>query len=401
VHVLLKDVLQLPVLKGSRLLTDHEAARHKHITSVSVIEVPVGKFIRPGDLVLTTGMNVGQNAQSLSKFVKEIAESGAATLAIAIGPHTHRIPKQVIKVASRFGLPLIELPWELRFSEISEAILRQLIHETSKIRSRDEFVWSLASRTATEDTAIAHGRQLGFDITRKFVAVVAKFSDATVLQPEKTQSVARFVEGLCGRIATQNQLHWVGTIVGDRVIGYLQLPRGKQKVQQLLAEIQTVAAGKCSISWGVGGICNSYSDFAKSYEDARIACDLGIAIRGNASITDISDILPDRVLMNVQRDSHALMLLHRYIEPLERLQRVPLLRTLECFFETDCNASQTARELSISRQSLLYRLKRIESVLNINLHDPETRFAVLFSLRLHRLHRLKLQKERFDHALRP
>jgi len=112
----LKNALQLPVLKISRLLTDQEIAERKQISSVSVIEVPVGKFIRPGEFVLSTGMNVGQNRALLARFVKEIAEAGASALGVAIGPYTKRVPKQVIRVANRLKLPLIELPWELRFS---------------------------------------------------------------------------------------------------------------------------------------------------------------------------------------------------------------------------------------------------------------------------------------------
>lgn len=90
--LLLKDVLQLPLLKAARILTDPEVANHRHITSVAVIEAPVGKFIRRGEFVMSTGMDVGRNAKTLRGFVREIAEAGAATLAIAIGPHTPRVP---------------------------------------------------------------------------------------------------------------------------------------------------------------------------------------------------------------------------------------------------------------------------------------------------------------------
>jgi purine catabolism regulator len=150
----------------------------------------------------------------------------------------------------------------------------------------------------------------------------------------------------------------------------------------------------------VGRICGEFPDFAKSYEDARIACELGMRTRGKSYITDVSDVLADRVLLNLQRDAQASMLLNRYIEPLSRLQRIPLVPTLEMFFDTDCNASETARKLSISRQSLLYRLKKIENILNIDLHDSDSRFAIVLSLRIHKLQRHStVQKQKFGQPL--
>jgi sugar diacid utilization regulator len=402
VALILKDVLQIPILKVAKLLTDQEVAKQQYITSISVIEVPVGRFVRPGEFVLTTGMNVGQNARLLADFVREIAEARAAALAIAIGTHTPGISQSVIDVANRLKLPLIELPWELRFSEISEAVLREIIQETNRIRSRDEFVWSLASRHVEENAAIEKGRQLGFDFSRKVVGIVATLSNLSgqSAQSGRADADARLVERLCARMATQNHLHWLGTVIGDTVVGYLEVPRTRQRIHSLLAGLQPIVVGRCTVSWGVGRICGEFPDFAKSYEDARIACELGMRTRGKSYITDVSDVLADRVLLNLQRDAQASMLLNRYIEPLSRLQRIPLVPTLEMFFDTDCNASETARKLSISRQSLLYRLKKIENILNIDLHDSDSRFAIVLSLRIHKLQRHStVQKQKFGQPL--
>ncbi len=386
--LLLKDALQLPLLRAARVLTDPDVANHRLITSVSVIEAPVGKFIRRGEFVMSTGMNVGRNAKILRSFVSEIAEAGAATLAIAIGPHTPRVPKQVIEAANQLKLPLVEMPWELRFSEVSEAILRGLIHETSKIRSRDEFVWCVASRNISEDAAIAQGWALGFDFSQPSIAVVGRLSKIEEQAHPAVQAEARFVEGLCSKTAAQNQVQWVSTVVGNSIVGYLQIPRLTQRINSILASVQSAVSDKCGLSWGVGRVCRAFADFAPSYEDARVACELGMLTRGKGRITHVSDVVTDRVLLNLQGDTLASILLERYVEPLNRFHRMPLLGTLETFFESDCNVSETARKLSISRQSMLYRLKKIENVLTVDLREPDIRFGIVFALRLHKLQRL-------------
>jgi DNA-binding PucR family transcriptional regulator len=247
--VTLADVLDLPILRAATLvaparpLPGSSLLQDRPVAGVSVIEVPVDGFVRANDLVLSTGMTVGHDPTLLTRFLTDVAHAGAAALALAIGPYTPQMPRAIIALARQLDLPLITLPWETRFSEIVESVLRHLVYETAQIQERRDFVWALSSPAMTAD----------------------------------------------------------------------------------------------------------------------------------------------RILVALQRDPEALALLDRYIEPLRRVTRMPLLRTLEVFFDQDCNASETARQLSISRQSLLYRLQKIETVLGVDLHNAEHRFAMLLSLRLRRL----------------
>ena len=113
----LRDVLELPILRTARLLTDSKLETEREIGSVSVIEVPVGEFVRSGEFVMSTGMNVGRKSRLLGRFIADVAHAGAGALALALGPYTPRVPKRIVAAAAEERLPLIALPWKLRFSE--------------------------------------------------------------------------------------------------------------------------------------------------------------------------------------------------------------------------------------------------------------------------------------------
>lgn len=389
--MILTDVLRMPIFKSAALLTSPEIARERQVSSISVIEVPVDKFIRPGELAMSTGMTVGKNRKSLEAFVRQVSQAGASALTIAIGQYTPEIPKVIVDIANRIKLPLITLPWEVRFSEVLESVLKQLIEEANRIKSRDDFVWSIVSRNISEEAAATRGRQFGFEIGRPSVGVVGKLSNAAGESKSDVQH-ARFVERICAQVAIHNRLQWVGTIIENSVLGYFQSSRPKLRIEPLLEEIRDATNGRCKVSWGIGRISNGFEDLARSYEDARTNCDLGIYMRGEGVVTDESTILTDRVLLGVLREARATKLMNRYIAPLSRLSRVPLLHTLEAFFDAECNASEAARELAISRQSLFYRLRKIETTLNVDLHNPDHRFSILFSLRLHKLQQYASQR---------
>jgi sugar diacid utilization regulator len=380
----LQEIVELPVLRPARVLTTPEPGQGRDVASVSVMEVPVDSFIRPGEFVMSTGMNIGQDRKLLACFVRDVAGAGASALALAIGPYTHRIPRAVIQLAKKEALTLIELPWELRFSDVSEAILRQLIHEQAVIRSRDDFVWSLASHNLTEEAAIAQGKHLGYDLNLVFVGLFGKVSGNAAAPSATIQNQARLAGKFCNNVAAQNRLQWVGTVVGDSIIGYFQISRTAPGISALLKQVRTLAAGRFTITWGVGRNCREFADFHRSYVDAGVACEIGARVRGVGSTTDATDVLADRILMNLRRDGDVAMLQDRYIKPLEESSRMPLLATLEAFFHHDCNASEASRSLSISRQAFLYRIARAETLMRVDLQNAEHRFAISLALRLRR-----------------
>lgn len=121
-----KDVLSIPFLNSARLLSAEQFVRSKTIESVTVIEMPVENFVRENELVLTTAIGCGNNPSLFLSFVNDIYSSGASALAIATGRHVKYIPQEIIDFAKEHQFPLIELPWEIRFSDIIKKILEEI-----------------------------------------------------------------------------------------------------------------------------------------------------------------------------------------------------------------------------------------------------------------------------------
>ncbi|ARK30387.1 PucR family transcriptional regulator [Halalkalibacter krulwichiae] len=127
----MEQVQALDILKDSNVRTGKELLNSKFVNWVSVIETPVESFVRKNELVLTSGVGCSQNEQHLYTFVREVIDSHASALAIAIGPYVQEIPKSIIDLANEKRFILIELNWSIRFSEILEQVL-ELIHEEKR-----------------------------------------------------------------------------------------------------------------------------------------------------------------------------------------------------------------------------------------------------------------------------
>ena len=56
-----------------------------------------------------------------------------------------------------------------------------------------------------------------------------------------------------------------------------------------------------------------------------------------------------------------------------------MAETVWCYLKNGCNLSATADELSIHKNTMLYRLNRIEDLLEIDLNDFHTRLSLALS----------------------
>ena len=90
----------------------------------------------------------------------------------------------------------------------------------------------------------------------------------------------------------------------------------------------------------------------------------------------------ERLLRELARGS-ALKPFHDLIEPLEehdRERRGDLVRTLRVYFLAGSNASEAADRLFLHRNSMLYRLARVQELVGLDLKDPRARLALQLGL---------------------
>ncbi len=138
-----RDVMNLEVMNFSRVLTLLDVLEQRPVESISVIEIPVENFVRKNEFVLTTGIGCGTDSASLLEFISDIIEGEAAAVAISTGRHIFTIPDNVIQFANKRSFPIIEIPWEIRFSDITQSVLtalnssqRMLLQESTEIRTQ-------------------------------------------------------------------------------------------------------------------------------------------------------------------------------------------------------------------------------------------------------------------------
>lgn len=126
--VTVQEIINLPIFNTATIRTGIEILNKREVEWVTAIEGPVENFVRKNEFILTTGMGCEENPEMFYQFVKEVYDSGASALAVALGRYINNIPFDVIEFAEKNEFVMIELPWELRFTDIQRQTM-QLIYQ--------------------------------------------------------------------------------------------------------------------------------------------------------------------------------------------------------------------------------------------------------------------------------
>jgi PucR family transcriptional regulator, purine catabolism regulatory protein len=304
------------------------------------------------------------------------------------------------RLCGYLATPLVDAPRseieQLSLEHASTAaalyFLQKQAAEEAEMRLRDDFVWALATgNMASAEYAEARGRFLGYDITRLYTCIFGQFTLPASGGVAETRESARHLLEVASKRAAQKRRRIMTTYVSSTIILFLEVKRSDEQIEDFVSQVAeqfAAAHPQMTVSWGIGTARPGFENFQLSYQEARSACHIGMSVRGQGFITHVSKTGMYRALLKISRDPESQQFWKPYIEPLltyEQTRGMPLLQTVETYVETRGNVSETARRLHLRRQSLLYRLHRIEELIRCDLSDAHDLFSLELGLRLYRL----------------
>ena len=138
-----------------------------------------------------------------------------------------------------------------------------------------------------------------------------------------------------------------------------------------------------NVTVGIGDMAEHVSDLHASYRQARRAIEIGRLYSPERSIHVYRSMLLERFLSDLSPEMaehyHGLL----FNRSTARLFSEEMLYTIEMFFRKDLNLSDTARQLYIHRNTLVYRLDKVQRQLGLDLRkfDDAVTFKMLLEMR--------------------
>jgi purine catabolism regulator len=140
-----------------------------------------------------------------------------------------------------------------------------------------------------------------------------------------------------------------------------------------------------TIGIGVGHVHRGVEGQKLTYEEADGALSMGNRVLGRGQVAHFADLGLYRLLLAL-RQTTELEVFHREtlgaLAEYDRKNDGELVKTLDAYFTCLGSPTDAAERLHVHRNTLLYRLHRIQEIAGIDLADAETRLSLHLALRV-------------------
>lgn len=158
--------------------------------------------------------------------------------------------------------------------------------------------------------------------------------------------------------------------------------------KMLVDNLHTEAMVKVRV--GFGNRVDMLQDIARSYQEAKMALEVGSIFYAESDTVSYSKLGIGRLIYQLPTSLCEMFLKEVFGEKVPDGFDEETTVTIQKFFENNLNISETARQLYVHRNTLVYRLERIEKMLGLDIRTFED--AMLFKIALMVISHMNYQK---------
>lgn len=363
--------VQFPMLT---LVAGH-SGMYRRVTGINVVEsIDLIMFCRPNELVVTTGVNFSHQDTSLEQLVKLAYAKKVAGFIINIGPYIPDIPESVITFANEHDFPIFLMPWDRRVADLLKTTFQFIATHQQEQSTEEKVLYNLLFHYKQHaDFIKQHLAQLGFQKGTELAIITCKTIGAQS-RIDRYEVMIQFV--FQNRYKRFLKLKYKNHLIFliDRVqINTPTFPFSKT-VEEIYDNI-TKKNGSLDVIIGKGNFHKEFENIQNSYEESLTVIRLA-QLHNNRFLYKYKEIGAYKIIMGVQNrtliESFSQDILGQ-IYHYDDLHNTDYLSFLRIFLEENGSTSKISERQFIHRNTVLYKIKKIETLLDMDLSNPFTK----------------------------
>ncbi len=379
----LREVLRLPAFAGC-VIRGGAAGAERRVSGVNLTDTPdYARWLAPGELLITTGFAIAADPQAVGALLPTAAEKGLCGVGIKPGRYLPKpLPEELTAAADRLALPLIQLPDDVRFSELADAVSREIARRripAEQERHLASLLHHLISGTPGDETT-EQAAACGIHLAYAHIILRIR-ADAPELQRRAWLHEA---EERCQMLGVNV---W-GALPEKNILLLLETKDDPFPLEMPLRQAMTELAAVHGFSCGISRPYSGAEGFQKADHSARRALCMAERTETLCVTDDPAGVI--RLLETGTSPAETDLYIDRQLGPIlqqQELRRKELLDTLDSWLRCMGNQRRMARELHLHYNTVSYRLQLLWTLLGTDPADPVKRLALETALYLYRYRR--------------
>lgn len=199
------------------------------------------------------------------------------------------------------------------------------------------------------------------------------------------QSVKNVIREQLINAAHSLDLSVMATLHKNTLIVYLEKPMADMEFKTANTYLDSLdnflkqSLPNIALIWGFDNQEMPLDKLSQSFHNAKTALDIAIQSTSHTLRNCYQFSIRQKILLTLCNDSETLEMAKNTINNLiqyDEAKHSELVKTLHCYFQANYNISETARIMHLHRQSLIYRLNKIEKLCKLSLKNHEDLFIL-------------------------
>lgn len=342
----------------------------------------ISSFLDGQEIAFTTG--VGLNGEEdLLELVKSNNEHKASGMVINIGPFIKEVPQAVIDYCNQEGFPLFAVPWQVHMAEIMRTICYMITESDKYNLELSSAVKNAIFFSAQEELYVPQLERNNFLRNWSYcVTVIDILEDGERVSEDRMQ---RYLKTMENYMIFSRKKTFVFELGGNIVVlfaGYNETTV-KKAVTDMLKRCN-FQKEQCYI--GIGRCTQNAQSINKSYRQACQVLKLQKNMHNDQDVVAYQELGVYKLLMDIENQD---VINEYYAETIQRLVEYDKLNqtnycdVLQCYLEHSGSVKETAEAMFVHRNTINYKINKIEEMLNCDLSELNTRllYSIAFMLK--------------------
>lgn len=264
------------------------------------------------------------------------------------------------------------------------------IEDLTAMRLKNDFVQNLANGNYDSfEVMVQQGLRLHFDLSKPYICIAMRiFLNGDISSiPEYSSKIANDatdIENMCLREARRRNLSIMISNLSLEFTIFLETPAKDPYnsvidfIDSVTGQVQNTYPSFCCF-WGISEISYEKPDFSRLYANASLTLQYCLNEKNESHCLTYRDTKKVQIISLLSKHPEIQQSAREILQPLldyDTTSQIGLLETLTEYIHENYNISKTARRLHIHRQSLLYRLEKIESLTGMSLNSHDDLFVL-------------------------
>ncbi len=335
-------------------------------------------FLQGGELILTTGMSRPASDSWLYDFLSVMIKEHTCGTILNLGPYLtfEDITPEIRQLCEDAHYPLLTMPWEIRFFDITHDYYDRIFHDTQNDSAITAALLDLLSGNKSCQT-LSSLAQFGFPALQSY-RILCLSTDTSSLPEEDLSRIFFWLKRYMKR------LHPSYVFQKEELFVFL-LPESDflfAQIETLFSSLENSFSQIC-FHLGVGSISSTINELSESFFHSKSALLWGISSK--KAIFAYDDMGFYKLLLSI-RDRKVLT---QYItEKLgtlityDKQHHSSYLETLRQYLFCDGSIQKIAAALFCHRNTVLYRIRILKEEFSFPLDDIAVRFELMAAFQI-------------------